>query len=135
MISKGKRELLQLTKYYSLAGIASAVDFLIFYFMVSSGFPIAAAALFSTAAGITLGYLLTRNFVFQGSKTLKTFSKYLFVALCALLAATSFIPLLAQLLDSEWLAKLLWMGVQALLQFQVHRQWTFVDNGKRGRAA
>ena len=112
-------------RYYFFSGIAALCDFLIFLVAIGLGLTVAAASFVSTGFGIFLSYGLTSRFVFNEASNLAHFRRYLIVALCVVGLATIAIPLLSGLLELEWVAKLIWMALQALIQYQVHKRWTF----------
>lgn len=112
-------------RYYFFSGIAALCDFLIFLVAIGLELPVVAASFVSTSFGILLGYSLTSRFVFNEASNHVHFRRYLIVALCVVGLATIAIPLLSGLLKLEWIAKLIWMALQALLQYQVHKRWTF----------
>lgn len=112
-------------RYYFFAGLAAVFDFISFIVALELGIEIVAASSVSTALGILLGYTLISRFVFKVGGNTVHFRRYLLVAICVIGLATIAIPLFSELLELDWLAKMLWMAVQALLQYQVHKKWTF----------
>jgi len=112
-------------RYYFFAGVAATLDLASFSLLLWLGVDIFLTSFFSALVGILLGYALLATRVFEQQKQGFSLTRYFIVSLGALIFATICVPAAATILQPAWLAKLLWMGFQALVQFQIHKKWTF----------
>lgn len=113
-------------RYLATGGFCTGVHYSLMYVLIRQGVGTTVASGVGAGMALMLSYVLNDRWVFPNQIGARTsLLKFVMVALAALLMNTAQLSLGIALGLHDWLAQIISTGVLTMVNFTLHRFWTF----------